>query len=267
MVIMLFSTCLPNDIMHTSVAMREAWQVLFVMLSAWLSIQFANIKDIRFLIVLFVSLTCLGSLHPGLYYLAILWPFIFWGTLKILKIYDRVDILLKIILTGLLFLILALFLVYLVNSHANLLYKIFAYNTHMHLGGSTYPTFLGPKNSAMVNLSHIPLSVLYYWFYPFPWEIHRIKDIYGCFLGIMRLFFILYSFYFIFKAPESRQRHLGWALLMILLIISVFFAIGTANYGTSMRHNILTFWGFVMLGTAGFYLHLQQFYKKRANRQ
>ena len=266
MVIMLFATCFPNDVIHTSVAMREAWEVLFIVVSAWSTIQFHNTKRMRFLIILFLSLICLGSLHEGLFYVAILWPFVFWAVLKIFRLLNRIDVVLKIILTGLIVFGLGLLLVYLAYIHASFFDSVFEYSNRVHIGGSTYRTFLSKDNSVLLNLLHVPLSVLYYWFYPFPWEIHRAKDIYGCFLGFTRLFFIVYSFYFILKSPELRQRHLGWALMMILLLISIFFAIGTANYGTSMRHNILTFWGFVILGTSGLYLHRRPYYKKHVNR-
>ena len=264
-VILLFVTLVPTDIISTSIALREPWQVLFVLCSAYfsLSLSLPKSRSLRHVVGLILSLICLGLLHRGLVYVAIIWPFLFFVSLWFMRSFERLDFIIKLFLILFVLAFGCAVLAHLASQFSRFADSALAFSSHVHEGNSTYTIFFQAGNSFLTNIFHLPLALLYYWFYPFPWAIHRVKDIYGCIVGLMRLFFILYSFYFVLTSPEPRQRHLGGALLIVMLMISMVFAIGTSNYGTSLRHNILTFWGFVTLGVPGFYLHC---YRRRCRR-
>ena len=269
LLILIIAMCIPTDILTTSIALREVWEVITIMLALLSLIQISQCTGKRRLLygsMLICGLFFMAFLHRGLFYIAFMFIPVFYIAYLFMKASDRVDWIIRMltILIGLV--IVGCVLSFLAGRFSQFAQTALAYSSKVGEGGSSYTIFFKPGGGILAGLLHLPLALFYYWFYPFPWDIHRVKDLYGCLLGLMRLFFIIYSFYWVLKSPNAKQRHLGGALLMILLMISMIFAIGTSNYGTSMRHNILTFWGFVMLGVPGFYLHRQRRYEKRLGR-
>ena len=263
--ILIIATCVPTDIISTSIALREVWEVSSIVLTVLCLMCLLNRIEGKFLHILglLVGLCIMASLHKGLFYAAFLFVPVFYAGYQFMKISDRVDFLIRLGIILLVLFFCGLVLSILAGRFNQFVVAALSFSGRIPDGGSTYTIFFKAGDGFVSNLLRLPLALLYYWFYPFPWDIHRVKDIYGCLVGLMRLFFILYSFYFVLTSSEPRQRHLGGALLVILLMISMIFAIGTSNYGTSLRHNILTFWGFVTLGVPGFYLHC---YRKRCRR-
>jgi len=78
-----------------------------------------------------------------------------------------------------------------------------------------------------------PIRVLYFLFAPFPWMITTLADIVGFFDSAL----IMWLFYRIYKNRESiRQNKLALIIFLFLLGSIIFFALGTSNYGTAIRH-------------------------------
>ena len=82
-------------------------------------------------------------------------------------------------------------------------------------------------------------------FYPFPWVVGvSIKAVYASLFGLIRLGLLLFA---CIKLTQEK-----FLILAFGLVPSVFFALGTTNYGTSMRHHILTWWALVLVGLPSF---------------
>jgi hypothetical protein len=75
---------------------------------------------------------------------------------------------------------------------------------------------------------------------------------------------IFFSILFWFRA-EGIQRRIWGLLLVIYFSMTFLWAIGTVNYGTSIRHHVLTNWIIIILGGPVLIdFVLRQFRKKSA---
>ena len=113
-------------------------------------------------------------------------------------------------------------------------------------GRATYGVPLDLSSSYMMVYSGLKLYV-YYLFAPFPWQIGSLTDLYAGTESIMRMILIYFSVLQWRKVCGSQRRLLG---LMLILYFSVTFmwALGTTNYGTAIRHHMLSWWIIVMVG-------------------
>ena len=94
------------------------------------------------------------------------------------------------------------------------------------------------------------LVYLYYLFAPFPWQITNGLDIYAFTESLMRFLLILISIIFWYRAEGGKRRIRG-LLLIIYFSMTLLWAMGTVNYGTSIRHHLLSNWIIVILGGSG----------------
>lgn len=91
------------------------------------------------------------------------------------------------------------------------------------------------------------LAFFYYLFAPFPWQVTNWLDVYGVAESLLRFALILFSILFWSRA-EGIQRRIWGLLLVIYFSMTFLWAMGTANYGTSIRHYILTNLIIIILG-------------------
>jgi hypothetical protein len=94
------------------------------------------------------------------------------------------------------------------------------------------------------------LMFVYYLFAPFPWQVSNWLDIYGVAESLLRFALILFGILFCSRA-EGIQRRIWGLFLIIYFSMTFLWAIGTVNYGTSIRHHVLTNWIIIILGGPG----------------
>jgi hypothetical protein len=89
---------------------------------------------------------------------------------------------------------------------------------------------------------------LHYLFEPFPWHVKNIYDVVASIESILRLVLIGFSLKYLCRAQGVEFRLL---LLMFILFFSMSFiwAMGTTNYGTAIRHNMVSWWILAITGT------------------
>jgi hypothetical protein len=110
-------------------------------------------------------------------------------------------------------------------------------------------------------MKSIWLIFIYYLFAPFPWQVANWLDIYGVAESLFRFALILFSILF-WSRVEGTQRRIWGLLLVIYFSMTFLWAIGTVNYGTSIRHHVLTNWIIIILGGPGLiYFIVRQFRK------
>jgi hypothetical protein len=105
------------------------------------------------------------------------------------------------------------------------------------------------------------LVYIYYLFAPFPWQITNWLDIYAFTESLLRFILILFSIISWYRV-KGLQRSIWGLLLIIYFSMTLLWSTGTVNYGTSIRHHLLTNWIIVMLGGSELIEFLAQQYRR-----
>ena len=147
---------------------------------------------------------------------------------------------------------------YLLNQNWLDVVSRFRANSIIDSGRTTYGVYLDVTSSYMLVYSGLKLYI-YYLFAPFPWNIGSLTDLYASAESIMRMILIYFSVKQWRKAYGSQRRLLG---LMLILYFSMTFmwALGTTNYGTAMRHHMLSWWIIVIVGVPPLMEKLSRFW-------
>jgi hypothetical protein len=102
---------------------------------------------------------------------------------------------------------------------------------------------------------------IYYLFAPFPWQITSWLDIYALTESLLRFILIIFSLIYWYKADGVKRR--TWGLFLIIYFSMTFlWAMGTVNYGTSIRHHLLTNWIIIITGGSRLIEFLSQQYRR-----
>jgi len=256
--ILLAFGALPTMVLLGSITMRESFQVLFFMLAVYYGIKMHLQGGMNSSFIgLLLSTVIMGLFHKGLIaYAAFLIVFFMIFTLKPSSHLFRVKTLrLSLFLMAPLFVVLLLIVVKLQMSGLGALSAIsnmevgeYAsnYRAHSVEARATYGVELDTSSFFSFIISALVLY-FYYLFAPFPWLIGSVLDIYAAIEAIMRLVLIYFSIKHWYRA-RGVQRRLFGLMLILFFSMSFLWALGTTNYGTAMRHHLLTWWTLVILG-------------------
>jgi hypothetical protein len=94
-------------------------------------------------------------------------------------------------------------------------------------GGSGYPSWITSNSSNA--LIYLP-RILYYFLSPMPWEWRNLSDLIA--FGLSMPIFLVFAF----LVASKKARFLRKYLLFPVLLLVIFFALGTNNAGTALRH-------------------------------
>ena len=94
------------------------------------------------------------------------------------------------------------------------------------------------------------LIFFYYLFAPFPWQVTNWLDLYGVAESLLRFVLIVFSIVSRYRT-DGVQRRIWGLFLIIYFSMTFLWAMGTINYGTSIRHHLLTNWIIIILGGPG----------------
>jgi hypothetical protein len=103
----------------------------------------------------------------------------------------------------------------------------------------------------------VPMVFVEYMFAPFPWQVENVKDICAFFESTLRfalLFFALFSW----RRSSGEVRSCCGFLLIVVLGMELMWALGTANWGTAVRHHVPAYGIIVLLGGPGLILFMQK---------
>ena len=106
---------------------------------------------------------------------------------------------------------------------------------------SSLPAFIGS----------FPSVYTLYMITPLPWQIFTLRDLYGFIDTWLGLILILFSIPILWQM-KGDQRKMVFYLLFSFLIISAVHAMGTINYGTAIRHRLMSHWITYIVGWYGF---------------
>lgn len=94
----------------------------------------------------------------------------------------------------------------------------------------------------------LPPVYVYYMLAPFPWQIRNGFDLFAAADGWLRLLLLFFALTALRAPQPGKPAGIPRLLLILYFSMSVLWALGTINYGTALRHHIVPFWILVVLG-------------------
>jgi hypothetical protein len=254
-ILLAFGT-LPTVVLLSPLTLRESYEVLFFMLAVYFGLKMHITRSIN-PYLLFMSMTALGMgvLHRALsvYAFCLIILFILWKyqpashLLSVKKLRLMSALVIPALILGIpTFIARDSALSFFLSGNMELLDYMAYLREHMTLTRATYGVSLD-LSSPFATFSSSLMLYAHYLFAPFPWKINNAIDAYASIESLLRLVLICFALKNWHNAYGAQRRVLG---LMLILFFSMTFlwAVGTTNYGTSIRHHMLTWWILVITG-------------------
>ena len=255
----------PTMILYGSITVRESYEVFFFMLTVYFGIKMASKGGVNlYLITLILSALAAGFFHQALifYMVFLVVLFLAWTFLPItrLKNIKKLRLVAWIVIPFFLAGIVVLLNINMLDLRpatrhvlsplidGNWLEAISSHRAEtIHASGeATYGVPLDLSSTYMTVYSGLKLYV-YFLFAPFPWQVDSLVGLYAGTESIMRMILIYFSVKQWRKAYGS-QRQLLSLMLTLYFSMTFMWALGTTNYGTAMRHHMLSWWIIVIVG-------------------
>ena len=258
---------LPTNLVLCSVTLRESYQILFFMLAVYWGLRFHLEPTKGAMIFCVFSAIIMGFFHRALIlYMLFLLPVLFlWFPKQVSSSPDnrwRFTRKRFIIISAILILIIGILImgVLLEIQGLEALASVFSgkglkyaadYRTRLMFEKSpdaraNYGIMLDTSSLGSL-IRTTSLIFIYYLFAPFPWQVTNWLDIYALTESLLRCILIMLSLIYWYKA-DGVQRRIWGLLLIIYFSMTFLWAIGTVNYGTSIRHHLLSNWIIIILG-------------------
>jgi len=260
--IVLFFGLLPSAVIFRSVTLRESWQALFFLLIVYWAIRLRKRPCIRNVLVLLMSAFCMALLHHGLarYAIYLIVISLYWGIFS-QKMSVRWPRGVRLLFAGL------LIACVIISSQKIGLFMTLGEALE---GGAEMRRTLLAYTDVRTNFSNIldtssvlgivttlPIAFVEYMFAPFPWQVENVKDVWALLESMLRfvlLFFAVSSW----RRSSGEVRSCYGFLLIVVLGVEFVWALGTANWGTAIRHHVPGYSVIVLLGAPGLILYMRK---------
>jgi hypothetical protein len=255
---------LPSMVLLGSVTLREPYELFFFMLTVYLGLKvWMKMKlNIGSAFLMVMSAFLIGVFHKALllYAVFLVLLFLIWSHRPI----SRFGNMKKIHLIGMVItpIILYGFFINFKSSYGTrfLLDDNFSFlltvdkivndwrNIQMGWPGrTTYDTPPLDFSSPVMFLFTGSKIYSYYFFAGFSWGISNFVDVAASMETILRTTLLCFSVLGWWKAVGLQKRLMG-LMLVLYFSMTLLWAMGTTNYGTAIRHHMLTWWIIVILG-------------------
>jgi hypothetical protein len=249
---------LPSMVFLGSVTLRESFQVLFFIITVYFGLKMHLKGGLNaYPVAMVLSAILMGITHKGLivYALFLIVLFFVWSyqpisTFRNLKKYHLAALFFIPIFIACMFFVSSIrssSLVILVNLFQHdMLIEAANFRKIAAITRASYSVPLDLSSFSGAFYSSFSIY-LHYLFAPFPWHIRSWLDIFAFFESILRLLLVCYSVKSWLNAIGNKKRLIG---LMLILYFSMTFmwSMGTTNYGTAIRHHMISGWILVILG-------------------
>ena len=258
---------LPATILYTSVGLREAYQIQFFMLTVYFGLRIHVKPMIGARLLMILSALLMAFFHHALIIIVVvLVPVLLLWKPQKFSIKKRYALSKSRFVNGTLVIILIAGGYYCTGSPT--LLKVYGglnpnksieqYKELVEHRTGQLKSVLGRSNyDSQVDFSSVNStarttlrSLVYYLFYPFPWEINKAIDIVPAFEALIRFLLIVFSINSWLKSQGS-QRKIYSFFIFAYFLVTIFYMFGTGNAGTAMRHNIVSYWLIVLVGGSG----------------
>jgi hypothetical protein len=266
---------LPTNLVLCSVTLRESYQILFFMLSVYWGLRFHLESTKGAMVFCVFSALIMGFFHRALIlYMLFLLPVLFlWFPKQVSSSPDSrchfskkrfivfgaiIILIIGILIMGILLEIEGLDALTSVFSGKGLKYAV-DFRTRLMFemapdSRANYGIMLDTSSLGSL-IKTTALVYIYYLFAPFPWQITNWLDVYAFVESLLRFILILLSIISWYRS-EGLQRSIWGLLLIIYFSMTLLWSTGTVNYGTSIRHHLLTNWIIVILGGSELVEHI-----------
>jgi hypothetical protein len=238
---------MPAFVFYSSITMRESFQTLFFLCSVYTGISLRKEINLYKLLFGILSTVALGALHHGLsfYSLLLIIIMVLWGFKLDVSTYRNSTVRILIIIS---MIVISTFSFVLVNqlsggladkSDGDISKAAISYRE----GTAEEATFARANYSNVQMTSPLELILYYpyllflYMFAPLPWQVNAPSDIVIIFENIIR-FVLLRNLWYGRRVLPIQDRALYIYLFICFLSIESIWAIGTNNWGASIRHHV-----------------------------
>jgi hypothetical protein len=260
-IVLLFGL-LPSAMVFMSSTLREPWQALFFLLSVYLAMRIWKNPGILNVSFLLISVSCLALTHHGLakfamYLIAIS---VYWG-ISGRKKSVRWARHLRFLFAGLV-VACVIILAQKMELYMTLGEAVDA-GAHLRLALSAYTdvrtnfNFILDASSMLGIVTTIPMVFVEYMFAPFPWQVGYAKDVLALLESMLRFVLLFFAVSSWFRSSGEVRSCYGF-LLIAILGLELVWALGTANWGTAIRHHVPGYGVIVLLGAPRLILFVRE---------
>lgn len=238
---------MPAFVFYSSITMRESFQMLFFLCSVYTGISLRREINLYKLLLGILSTIALGALHHGLsfYSLLLIIIMVFWGFRLDVSTYRNSTVRILVIIS---IIVISTFSFVLVNqlsggladkSDGDISKAAISYRE-----GTAEEATLARANYSNVQMTsplelilYYPYLLFLYMFAPLPWQVNAPSDIVSIFENVFR-FVLLRNLWSYRKILPSQNRALYIYLFVCFVSIESIWAMGTSNWGASIRHHV-----------------------------
>ena len=236
----------PAAIIFQSIPLREAWQMLFVLLMVKHSILLKELKRPRHLVVIILAAAGLAIQHRGLGVFAVSGTIIcvYWSLgagIRGRYSYRALSIPLAALLLAAAMAVPGylgpVFEAMQTGSLDEYVYReMEVRQDHGHHARASYRLVLDTSSWVSL-LGSVPLAFLLYMCAPLPWQVRSFGDMYCSIEGIVRIVLVLLALYDLSRLRGELRSRAGLCLVLFFML-EFLWAMGTTNWGTAMRHHL-----------------------------
>lgn len=238
---MLIYAFLPSSVLLTSVTLREPYQLLFVNLAIFAALKIYLFRVIGHWFTLWFAVVGAGILHGAL----LAWGILFIAaTLLMCSAPRRKNF--SLIKFGMAVFVAVAVLTYGFSFFSNLSYSLedglenvvraYQQNLINVEARANYRSDIAVSGVGDLFI-FIPVALIQYLFEPFPWHVSAFSDVVMTFENLLRgllIFWLLNAM----RIVPSQQRRVLVFVFFAYLVMETIWSIGTANWGTAIRHHI-----------------------------
>jgi hypothetical protein len=253
---------LPSLIIFTSITLRESYQILLYLVLAYQAVKLRKTPSIKSIVFILGAGIWLALLHNGLiiYALFMVSISLLWG-LRVNILNWRWKTIASLVITFTLIVgIVAIWSFFasdmggvsraLISGEGADYTGVYRDRTTTSYDRASYGGTLDTSSLT----AFIPSAALVFTMYmlaPFPWQVSDTIDIYGAFEGYLRLLLIYHALVTWYRTWGERRSQWGF-LIICYFSLEFLWAMGTANWGTAIRHHIVAYGILVLIGGPGF---------------
>jgi len=246
---------LPSMVFLGSVPLRESYQILFYMLVVYFGLKMHVTGGVnKYLIFMIISALGMGLFHHALLVYAVFlivlfllwthWPVSRLGNVK--KVHVLAVFTIPALMLGAASYAATNSVALSAFFNMELLETAAKYREYSPSTRATYGANIDLSSPLMAIYSSLVMYI-YYLFAPFPWQINNVLDVYASIESILRLVLICFAWKNWRNSYGAQRRQLG-LMLTLFFSMSFMWGMGTTNYGTAIRHNMLSWWILVIVG-------------------
>ena len=263
---------LPTMVMLGSITLREPLEIFLLITAVYFGLKmriYPNKKILNFcFLLLFCFLMGLFAKVLFLFGAIMITVFLIWNVNKTQSVFIINKYRLLILATTPLFVALLFYLA--INSdgvsgtelfHLVLSLDLFEamanHRTYTPIGRASYGILLDTSSLIAFIYSSF-LIYVHYLSAPFIWQVSSWIDLYAFLEGLLHVILLYYSIK-LWRLEKGVVRQALGMMLMLFFILSLMYAYSSTNYGTGIRHKMLTWWMLALMGGPLFYQRIRQF--------